>query len=153
MQGVTGSRSIQFLKISVPGNCVAPFFLILHNSGCRRIKIRPFLWSGFLKHFKDLTSTLSLQLAQQSSTWDTERSKQGFGSVRNSFDTEPDPAFQAEYRSGSRVLMTNKFTAVKNFVGSKTTIYLSLGLHKGRLSYRRSLQLSKENIQHFKTIS
>ena len=30
-------------------------------------------------------------------------------------------------------------------------IYLSLGLHKGSSSYRRSLQLSKENIQHFKT--
>jgi hypothetical protein len=30
------------------------------------------------------------------------------------------------------------------FFGSKTTIYLSLGLHKGRPSYR-SLQLSKEN--------
>jgi hypothetical protein len=37
------------------------------------------------------------------------------------------------------------------FFGSKTTIYLSLGLHKGRPSYKRSLQLSKENIQHFKT--
>jgi hypothetical protein len=33
----------------------------------------------------------------------------------------------------------------------KTTIYLSLGLHKGRPSYKRSLQLSKENIHHFKT--
>jgi hypothetical protein len=31
------------------------------------------------------------------------------------------------------------------------TIYLSLGFHKGRPSYMRSLQLSKENIQHFKT--
>ncbi len=29
--------------------------------------------------------------------------------------------------------------------------YLSLGLHKGRPSYRRSLQPSKEYIQHFKT--
>jgi hypothetical protein len=38
-----------------------------------------------------------------------------------------------------------------NFFGSKTTIYLSLGLHKERPSYRRSLQLSKETIQHFKT--
>jgi hypothetical protein len=28
----------------------------------------------------------------------------------------------------------------------KNAIYLSLGLHKGRPSYRRSLQLSKENI-------
>ncbi len=34
---------------------------------------------------------------------------------------------------------------------SKIAIYLSLGLHKGRTSYRRSLQSSKENIQHFKT--
>ncbi len=31
------------------------------------------------------------------------------------------------------------------------TIYLTLGLHKGSPSYKRSLQLSKENIQHFKT--
>ncbi len=38
-----------------------------------------------------------------------------------------------------------------NFFGSKTTIYLSLGLHKERPSYRRSIQLLKENIQHFKT--
>jgi hypothetical protein len=29
-------------------------------------------------------------------------------------------------------------------------IYLSLGHHKGRPSYRRNLQPSKENIQHFK---
>jgi hypothetical protein len=33
----------------------------------------------------------------------------------------------------------------------KIAIYLSLGLHKGGPSYRRSLQPSKENIQHFKT--
>ncbi len=31
-------------------------------------------------------------------------------------------------------------------------IYLSLGLHEEQPSYRRSLQPSKENIQHFKTI-
>jgi hypothetical protein len=42
-------------------------------------------------------------------------------------------------------------TAEKKIFGSKTTIYLSLGLHKGFPSYRRSLQPSKENIQHFKT--
>jgi hypothetical protein len=30
-------------------------------------------------------------------------------------------------------------------------IYLFLGLHKGRTSYMRSLQPSKDNIQHFKT--
>ncbi len=47
--------------------------------------------------------------------------------------------------------MTNKqkkLTAEKKliFFGSKTTIYLSLGIHKGRPSYKRSHQLSKENI-------
>ncbi len=40
---------------------------------------------------------------------------------------------------------------VKNFFFSKTAIHLSLGLHKVCPSYRRSLQLSKEAIQHFKT--
>jgi hypothetical protein len=39
----------------------------------------------------------------------------------------------------------------KKLFGSKNTIYLSLGLHKGRSSYGRSLQPSKENFQHFKT--
>jgi hypothetical protein len=34
---------------------------------------------------------------------------------------------------------------------SKIAIYLSLGPHKGRSSYRRSLQPAKENIQNFKT--
>jgi hypothetical protein len=61
-------------------------------------------------------------------------------------------------QSGSRVLMTKnwkKITAEKNlifFFNIKNwgTIYLSLGLHKGRPSCRRSLQPSKENIQHFK---
>jgi hypothetical protein len=40
---------------------------------------------------------------------------------------------------------------IKFFFEQKTTIYLSLGLHKERPSYRRSLQLSNETIQHFKT--
>ncbi len=45
-----------------------------------------------------------------------------------------------------------KIAAVKLiFYGSKISVYLSLGLHEGRTSYRRSLQPSKENIQHFKT--
>jgi hypothetical protein len=62
----------------------------------------------------------------------------------------PDPG------SGSRVWWPKieKITAEKKinlFFGPKTTIYLSLGLHKGRPSYRRSLQPSKKNIQHFKT--
>jgi hypothetical protein len=37
------------------------------------------------------------------------------------------------------------------FFLSKTAIYISLGLHKVCPSYRRSLQLSKEAIQRFKT--
>jgi hypothetical protein len=44
-----------------------------------------------------------------------------------------------------------KNIAEKNeFEKNQTTIYLSLGLQKGRPSYKRSLQLSKENIQHLK---
>ncbi len=59
-------------------------------------------------------------------------------------------------QSGSRVSMTKnlkKITAGKKFniFWSKIAIYLSLGLHKGRPSYRRSLHPSKGNIKHFKT--
>jgi hypothetical protein len=36
------------------------------------------------------------------------------------------------------------------FFLSKIAIDLSLGLHKGRPSYRRSFQPSKENISHYK---
>ncbi len=36
------------------------------------------------------------------------------------------------------------------FFRSNIAIYFSLGLHKGRPSYGRSLQPSKENIQYFK---
>ncbi len=79
-------------------------------------------------------------------------------------DTDPDPAFlliaDPDSGSGSRIrirdFMTKNWKKLLlkkkiNFFGSKTTIYLSLGLHKGRPSYRRSLQPSKENIQYLKT--
>jgi hypothetical protein len=61
-----------------------------------------------------------------------------------------------QYGPGYRTLMTKiekKLQLKKkiNFLGSKTAIYLSLGLHKERPSYRRSLQLSKGAIQHLKT--
>ncbi len=70
-------------------------------------------------------------------------------------NTNPDPD-PIRIQSGSRALMTKnwkKITDEKNliFFLSKTKIYLSLGLHKVSPSYRRSLQLSKEAIQHFKT--
>jgi hypothetical protein len=58
--------------------------------------------------------------------------------------------------SGSRVLMTKnlkKFKAENFFIiffGSKIAIYLSLGLYKGRPSYRRSLQPSKRTSSNSK---
>jgi len=56
-------------------------------------------------------------------------------------NTHPDPGFWWQ----------KKLKLKKKIFWSKTTIYLSIGLHNGRLSYKRSLQLSKENIHHFKT--
>jgi hypothetical protein len=65
--------------------------------------------------------------------------------------------------SGSGILIQcvmtknlKKCTAEKKLIRyifclSKVAIYMYLSFHKGRLSYRRSLQPSKENIQHFKT--
>jgi hypothetical protein len=59
----------------------------------------------------------------------------------------PDPVFKAKYQSGSgsRVLMIQnlkQFTAEYKFdiFRSKMAIYLSVGLHEGRPSYRRSPQ-------------
>ncbi len=51
--------------------------------------------------------------------------------------------------------MTNNLQLKKQliFLWKKLAIYLYLGLHKGCPSYRKSLQPSKENIQHFKTWS
>jgi hypothetical protein len=48
----------------------------------------------------------------------------------------------------TKILQVKK---IKNIFISKLAIYLSIGLHKGGPSYRRSLQPSKEKIQHFKT--
>ncbi len=59
-------------------------------------------------------------------------------------NTDPDP-IRIRIPSGSNTDPDPIF-----FI-SKTTIYLSLGLHKESPSYRRSLQLSKAAIQHFKT--
>ncbi len=48
-----------------------------------------------------------------------------------------------------------KFTAEKKFIfffiKNRNLLIPFLGLHKGRPCYRRSLQSSEENIQHFKT--
>ncbi len=60
-------------------------------------------------------------------------------------------------RSGSKgfddqkLKKTDSWKFLSIFFWSKIAIYLSLGLPKRRPSYRRSLQPSKENIQHFQT--
>ncbi len=59
-------------------------------------------------------------------------------------------------QSGSRGFDDQKLKKIRlakirvHFFRIKNYNYLSLGLHKGRPSCKRSLQLSKENIQHFK---
>ncbi len=50
-------------------------------------------------------------------------------------------------QSGSRALMTKNWKKIT----AEKKVYLSLSLHKVCPSYRRSLQLTKEAIQHFKT--
>ncbi len=60
-------------------------------------------------------------------------------------NTDPDPAFW--WPKIEKYLQLGKMW----FFLSNTAISLSLGFHKGRPSYRRSLQPSKGNIQHFKT--
>ena len=75
--------------------------------------------------------------------------------IRMEANTDPDPD-PIRIQSGSRALMIKnwkKITTEKKikFFWSKTAIYLSLSLHKVCPSYRRSLQLTKEAIQHFKT--
>jgi hypothetical protein len=47
-----------------------------------------------------------------------------------------------------KILQLKKMNVI---VFLKIAIYSSLGLHKGRSSYRRNLQPSKDNIHHFKT--
>jgi hypothetical protein len=63
-------------------------------------------------------------------------------------NTNPDP-IQIQ---GSRKLR-KKITAEKKkiFLDEKLQFTVSLGLHKVHPSYRRSLQISTEAIQHFKT--
>ncbi len=61
-------------------------------------------------------------------------------------NVDPDPGFW--WPKIKKNLQLKK--KLNNF-WSKIAIYLSLGLHKGLPNYRRSLQPSKENIQHIKT--
>ncbi len=72
-----------------------------------------------------------------------------------SFDTDPDLGW-IPIRFRIQGFDDQKFKylqleKIKLFLRIKNYFYLSQGLYKGRSSYRRSLQPSKENIQHFKT--
>jgi hypothetical protein len=60
---------------------------------------------------------------------------------------------QCEAQDSALLTKIVNFTAEKNIFSEKNLLftYLSLGLHEGRPSYRRSLHPSKETIQHFKT--
>ncbi len=64
--------------------------------------------------------------------------------LRMNTNTDPDP-------DPVRIQKLEKNFSWNFFFLSKTAFYLSLGLHKVCPSYRRSLPLSKEAIQHFKT--
>jgi hypothetical protein len=75
-------------------------------------------------------------------------------------DTDPVPAFQVNPDPnptpiwGFDVQNLKKRKTAEKFFGSfliKNCNLLIPSLHKGRPSYRRSLQPSKENMQHFKT--
>jgi hypothetical protein len=73
--------------------------------------------------------------------------------VDSAFQVNPDPDPDPIRIQGlddhklKEKIQLNFFT---NLFSSKMAIYLSLGLHKGRPSYRRSPQPSKESIQNFK---
>jgi hypothetical protein len=64
-------------------------------------------------------------------------------------DSDPDP-FRIQGFNDQK-LEKNAEKKIYIFFLTKTAIHLSLGLHKVCPSYKRSLQLSKEAIQHFKT--
>ncbi len=67
---------------------------------------------------------------------------------RLTFDPDPDPILFQVFNNQK---IGKNLQLKKNYIfGSKTTINISLGLFKGCPNYRRSLQLSKENIQHLK---
>ncbi len=67
-------------------------------------------------------------------------------------DTDPDPdPIRIQGFNDQKLKKNNSWKKNKNFFWSITVIYLSLGLHKACPGYRRSLQLTKEAIQHFNT--
>jgi hypothetical protein len=75
-----------------------------------------------------------------------------------SFDPDHNPAFEAENRSRSRALMTKSWGKIYSgkkvmFFDKKLHYYLSLGLHKGCPSYRRSLKREHPALQNIKFLN
>jgi hypothetical protein len=95
---------------------------------------------------------LLLQSLAAVQVWKSESSDQCCG-VENS-DTDPDPAFQVNpdpdtdpgfwWPEIEEEKNTNENFVKSFFLLKKFAIYLSLGLHKGRQSYRRNPQASKK---------
>ncbi len=67
--------------------------------------------------------------------------------------SEPGFGSQPSFGSGTQFRIRIKFSSWKNsfLYIEENAIFFNLGLHEGRQSYKRSLQPSKENIEHFKT--
>jgi hypothetical protein len=73
-------------------------------------------------------------------------------SLRLETNTDPDPdPIRIQGFNDQKLIKNYSWKFLIIFFISENAIYLSLGLHKVCPSYRRSLQLSKEAIQHFKT--
>ncbi len=68
----------------------------------------------------------------------------------HSFHPDPDPIRIQGFNDQIEKKLQLKIFLIFFYI-SKTEIYLSLGLHKVHPNNKRSLQLSKEAIQHFKT--
>ncbi len=104
--------------------------------------------------FKLLIPWFILKLHIRVKLWFFYHKHQFFGSGFINAGTKS--AFKAEYQSGSGIFDDQKLE--KLYSWKNLTIFLIkncnlriLGLHKGGPSNGRSLQPSKENIQHFKT--
>jgi hypothetical protein len=112
-----------------------------------------FFWKCWRKIFWPIFKELYILLTKLSLSY---QRNMGWGSgIRKKPIPDPGVKKAPDPGSGSRVwwLKIEKKFTTRNLIyifWIKNAIYLSLGLHKGRPSYRRSLQPSKVNIQHFK---
>jgi hypothetical protein len=133
-------RAIRILRNCVFVNALKPERFIIENAELFRFEILSEEVSLLLAGFRIRIDLMRIRIRIRI---------QHFSNCGSGFRIripDPDPGFY-DQKLIKKLLLKKKF----NFFGSKTTIYLSLGLHKGCPSYRRSLQPSKENIQYLKT--